>query len=565
MGEGLMMLESSNTSIGKNYHTRMNSTYSDSEILSLDAALDWLCLNLPSEKLPPLFTDPNQQDSSSDLNLRVIKAAEEFEREEMKITTENNLEYDKNDTLVNETQNCDNYNISENFVNKKNDSWTNKIMGDVEKTKQKESEIKQQAEKRAWLLSQYQYEEDEDEMDEGAETQNHDTDKDSQAVTNHNLDENQKQNEREKLPEEIRLEKLEEELNECRLSVNDEANNYMRTKYEIKEMKNKLKELDRKVRSLRGKVGKKLALLDRDQEEKQINNVGGGDDDDDNNNDEYGAFDLFDSKQEHNNQNTENVTTKVIQYINAEIPNGWSGKTPKLMLIEHCRKQKWAKPSFTSMENTTNGCLVKVKSPKDMIIIFEEGPFKCLTDAEHYVATKALYSLNPKLPMYLLMPPDFRDLWMSWLKEKEIEERDALTDVENKEREKVASLVSYLSEVTRKKVEIKYPENADVKETLDNWDDQSLYSDTSAQSKHENSPEKIDKSRHLGEWLRSDFISKQKGKKYLDMYQNRVLLPIFDYRQEIIDTVRKNSVTVLCAETGKFTFILRRNFSKLLS
>ncbi len=551
-------------------------------ILSLEAALDWLCFHLQSDDLPKLFTDINlrqdEKNKNRNLNLSVIQAsrAEEEEEEKLVLSNENvhvhvgEKEKAKKDNFIVLKRDGSGGDDSGGDDNSDNNKATKKSLVD---NHDKEKE----AAKKAWLLSQYQYEdwdgdEDENSVNEdpesriGIKIQNEGelvdkgTGAEAEAETGTGTGtENVVKQEREKFPEEIRLESLENEIRDLTESLNDEASNYMRSKYEIAEMKKNLKKLQGQAKGLRGKVAKKIASLeiirDREKEDEEKEKKGEAEEEEE----EGCAVGLFDSLP------LLESTVTTVQYIDVNIPKDWSGKTPKVMLLEHCRKQKWPKPAFSKMENSTNGCVVKVKQlQNDVKIVADEGPFRSIADAEHYVSTKALYELNHNLPMYLLMPPDFRDVWTSWLKEKEAKRKEALMVNENERSEKISALVSYLSDVVN---EAESKNNGskrilplggnledETKDIAENWDEESSCSNKSTDEiirTLEASKIQTAVPNNVGKALRDSFVSKQKRQSYEKMYRSRQCLPIFDYRQQILDTVRNNSVTVLCAETGK--------------
>lgn len=538
-----------------------DSGANNTNLLSLEAALDWLCLHLPSKDLPKLFTDVNHlQDDNESTNLSVIKANQINDKDEsVKIVERENETKDlKHAGNHNEYQNDHNYflNVAEKSLKKKDEE------GD-ENNKMKDDKQVEDTAKRAWLLSQYQYEDDNDDGDDennnGEHPKCNQGDKSLHSNSNSDNQEEKLEEERPKFPEEIRLHSLEEEIRQQREEVNDEASNYMRSKYEIAEMKKKLNKLEKQAKGLRGKVAKKLALLNSSKIENNTHSTPA--EEKDNDEGEGYGINLFDT---HISTTQEvEASVNVIEYINVDIPSDWSGKTPKVILLEHCRKNKWTKPTFTRMENTTNGCIVKVQQfRQETVIIAEEGPFRSLVDAENFVSTKALYTLNPKLPLYLLLPPAFRDLWTSWLKEKEAKHHEALMESKSKKRGKIESLISFLSAATKSK--IANSGSSDKKdhltdEVLDDWDDESQGSKNNDEMTKTRLTDKIPKhtaqsSSIISEKLRNAMIAKQKGEQYNRMYLMRQMLPIFDYRQQILDTVRKNSVTVLCAETGETKF-----------
>jgi hypothetical protein len=594
---------------------------------SLDEALDWLCFHLQSNDLPKLFTDINHRQDDKDKSTTGASTRIDNNNNNNDDDGDNNndnnrggnfsvikhhymeeIKGDDGTSTTDNVKNNDNNCIQIDKVQKKNEqnSISHHRHGDVNDAEASKATAKAKGDAnkaREWLLSQYEFEDDDihtqDDNDhknpKKSEVQNRSNSNSNSNSNSHNNntnddhqsnnEEEEKEEERPKFPEEIRLERLEKEIKELREDVNDEASNYMRSKYEIADMKKKLKKIEGQAKGLRGKVAKKIAEFEaaKAAEKMSISNTGDDDNDNDDMEDEEEGcgMGLFDAPAPVNTSTTATEEpainiVKVINYIDADIPRDWSGKTPKVMLLEHCRKQKWAKPSFTKMENTTNGCIVKVKqSQQNVIICSEEGPFHSFSDAEHYLSTKALYTLNPTLPMYLLMPPVFRDVWTSWLKEKETKRNDALIAEENEQRDKISALITHLSNVVNSSNNNKLNKSnlnrlgaddiidEEAKDTLDNWDDESFSSEKSdnIQIPENNQPNQSIANKtsipqtytptKMGEKLRNAFINRQKRQSYDNMYQKRQTLPIFNYRQQILDTVKNNSVTVLCAETGE--------------
>lgn len=287
----------------------------------------------------------------------------------------------------------------------------------------------------------------------------------------------------------------------------------------------------------------------------------------------YG-MNLFDIPVESSTVESDHPIVKKIEYIEVEIPTGWSGKTPKQLLLEHCRKNKWPKPSFSRMENTTNGCIIKLKkrSHHDAIIHAKEGPFRTLDDAEHYVSTKALYVLNPELQIYLMMPPSFRDLWTGWTKEKREKEDMMKNSVANERKDKISSLIAYLGNAVNidgTNTSLGDDGVGTEEHAFANWDDESLKSNYSDSFDLMNANiisqcKEVTSHSKMGENLKRKFKEKQMQVGYQKMFKSRKSLPIHSFRQDILNTVRDNAVTVLCAETGKFE-IHQKSYCALLS
>ena len=535
----------------------------------MDDALDWLCFHLQSDELPKLFTDVQHrlQENNQDIQtLSVIKAAQEFE---MNIDNGANGHGFKDESghehIMEETKKEDNFLSVDNMEK-------NMDVDDVDATIDV-NKLDEEAMKRNWLLAQYQYDEEEEgegegddsyqddhiQSNNGNETNNNNTNNDAKTT----MEESENESIRPIFPEEVRLEKLETEIQELKDDVNNEANNYMRSKHEIADLKKQLKNMEKQAKKLRAKVAKKIHEYEctLEQNDKQGEDEEGQNEEEEEEDCGIGLFDILVSSSTPETTISDTLLVKKIDYIFVDIPNGWSGKTPKQMLLEHFRKNKWPKPTYSRMEHTTNGCIIKLKKQlhHDATIYAEEGPFRTMNDAEHYVSTKALYELNPELQIYLMMPPSFRDLWKTWLKEKQEKEDEVKNSIENQRREKVSNLVSYLSKVINQGSTKQNKNNGDVvteEPTLDNWDDASLDSGDDDMINTTNSKkdqfrryENIEPTR-TGKDLKRKFTQKQLEEGYQKMYKSRKTLPIHNFKQDILNSVKENAVTVLCAETG---------------
>ncbi len=389
-----------------------NGSGSAGHLLSLETALDWLCLHLSTDELPRLFTDADivsggdEKLSVSRMHTNVVLGNKSANGTNLDIMTTEDL------TLATSSTNTTTLNRD---ITQRNDGVTLKpvnvhVLPEFGLTKKEKMEKMDQnddnevAARKQWLLQQYQYEDDDGivENDEKVVDTN-------ETVTTLI----------EKSVEERRLDKLENQVREDRESLNDEAANYMRSKYEIADLKKRLKKAEQQAKGLRAKIEKKkakeaelakAATMDDtvpDEDEDEEYGGGGG-----------GMFDLFGTSEETDEatdaiaastitMDETPIVKKYVPPLSADIPNGWSGKTPKEILLEHCRKRKISKPTFSKISDTQNGCMVRLKLKTD-ILIEHEGPFCTFKDGEQFAATKALYEIAPDLPLYLLLPPVFR-------------------------------------------------------------------------------------------------------------------------------------------------------------
>jgi len=536
---------------------------------TMEAALDWSCINMPSKELPTILTEVNlveeinNRDGGKMASVGGIEVDKTFSQLSMSMNKE------KEDT-VGKANTVDNIWIPPHVSTTKDESNQN--------TKNANDEKKSEDEKkktRAWLLEQYQYEDD------GA----------GEESSNENKHAQDKSTEQAKSPLEKRLEKLEGEIRELRESLQDEAANYMRSKYEIADMKKNLKKMENNAKGLRAKVAKEKAAAaalsaaaessDNDEETKDVGlgkistgiscsdksmmtvatlpNENPENKDDDDEEDEGGLFDMFeigdsdeviDTANESADKETAVEQSVVVIPDKPSIPSGWTGKTPKDYLLEHCRKQNQkAKPTFH--KRPMNGCKVTVKLPSLKAVIEEEsGPCFSYTDAQHFASTRAMYKLAPTLPLYRVFPPVFRDLWKSWIDEKDEKIRNSLQAKDELKKEEILTLINSIKEIGNESTETIADAkvavtqlHTEVSPTENEWDE-----DDEDSEEESNVPQHF--LSHEGENMRDAFLKKKMDPDYVKMVKIRESLPIHQYRDKIIESVKTNPVTVLCAETG---------------
>lgn len=103
----------------------------------------------------------------------------------------------------------------------------------------------------------------------------------------------------------------------------------------------------------------------------------------------------------------------------------WTGKLPVNLLSEHCQKQKWEKPEYSTIK-TKEGFSVLVslsaRNPKTNEIT-KLPPFRLppshvhlaykptAIEAKHFAATYALYRVCSMKNLHISLPPDYKALW----------------------------------------------------------------------------------------------------------------------------------------------------------
>lgn len=532
--------------------------------LSLDPLLDWLCMHLPTEELPKLFTDISPLVGGDEKLSKVtfegtdktdsVEGDGDGTRRDVWDLTSNQF---PSDTSVgaNETKDS-NPNVDVDGGCKKPSTQN----GENDKVSNEVDE--EAAERKRWLLQQYQY--DDDSNDEEDNGPNDDTAKVQEDVVI-----------AEKSIEEVRLEKLEKQIKEDRDSLNDDAANYMRSKYEIADLKKQLKKAEQQAKGLRAKIAKQRKAKEAEEAAAaaaEETGEGSGNLQNDELDEDYngGISGLFGDgvapapapapapARSGPVTIASSTPSTYVPTLSADIPSGWTGKTPKVLFLEHCRKKKIPKPFFSKMPGTRNGCSVRIKGGEERIIE-HVGPFSKFKDAEHFVSTKALYALAPELPLYQLLPPIFRDLWKSWDDEKEANKIASYAKEEDARDKEIMALVRSIDDALPTRNKTKKDKKEEIKvsveeaKTLVDWDEESWNSeDAEEQNLVKATAAKVVISiTAKGKKMKETFEKKQNTNSYQDMKKIRESLPMYKYRMEFLDTVKQNAVTVLCAETGE--------------
>jgi hypothetical protein len=171
------------------------------------------------------------------------------------------------------------------------------------------------------------------------------------------------------------------------------------------------------------------------------------------------------------------------------------------------------------------------------------------SSVKDYIATQALYAIDSTLPLHQLFPPDFRRLWMSWENQKMNEKNQVKQEQHVAKQQWIDHLVSLIGQQSSSDriIESTITPTCDVNEindTDENWDDAD---DVNVTAKPIASVTELTPT---GKKLQRDFISRQSTASYIKMKATRDNLPMASYREQILDTIRKNAVTILAAETG---------------
>jgi len=562
----------------------------------LDLTLDWLCLNLSD--LPSLFIEQDVQIRALEeggISVHVVKGGNRTNDMSGSSMGVSGADVGRN---YKEFESASDLMVAATSFS----AAKGKEMGSLPKHKKVEKVDDNDEEskaRRALILEQYQYEEESeaDEVEDNVHDQNV---AESEAGVRKG---DQVQEEIGLTPEEQRLAELERQIEEYTATLNDDAAMYMMSKYEVADLRKSLKKVQGQARGLKGKVARIRAAREKrkpeessalceevDEEDEEATAAfslfgDGGDDEDGNADDTFASTDTKKNDEplplHHLGRKYSTISTNA-----PSIPKGWTGTTPKKVLEDYCKKQKWPRPQFSALSQTSSGCKLVVniqslaqktknkasngatQSKEESLIIENPGPFFSFGDSQQYLATEALYELSPSLPLYRLLPPVFRGIWTAWQKEEEEEKIAEVAEEESKKRANIDGIIMSIYEAYEES-RTDTPNKSDPRLTStnsvgeeeedkvpDDWEDGSLEGDISNKNRaavgntasvsvhHDAMPTS------LGKKLCKEFEEKTSGSVYEAMLEERKSLPIYAYRKSLLDTVRANTVTVLHAQTG---------------
>lgn len=287
----------------------------------------------------------------------------------------------------------------------------------------------------------------------------------------------------------------------------------------------------------------------------------------------------------------------------------WTGKSPRDHLQEFCMKRRLPRPVYkkkTFGGGKTNGkhvysVVIDWKTHKQEIAVDDRENeaagcrvdatwFTSIDEAKDTVATVAMYRLTPDLPLYRVLPPSYRDLWVSWVDQKE-KEAAAEADAEKNEFDTVIDGIfsAIPAEIAAK--EFVPPETddggrstsrrvngaaegstgIDASETLDNWDVDDWDADL---PDHDNSGEggintagdasaagggnpfpssvMTDSSAPspISLELKRQFEQRMQSPAYQKLAKRRADLPMAAFKAQLLDAIESHDVILVSGETG---------------
>ena len=540
--------------------------------ITLESALDWLCLSIPTLELPPLFTDGNlrnnlmQQerqgisnasgnDGVSSSSLTVLKFVSSSSSSSQPIPpTENEKKDIKKKELERQQQ----------------EERMKKIQEEKKIAKEKaEAEEREAAKKK--LLEQYAEYHDDSDSDEGQGDMDTNVPKIATPLS----------------PQEAGLMEKEKELNELETDLGCEANNYMRSKQEMKIMRNQAKKLKQQVAGLRRKVENIRRQREKEEEERRkaeepeeeengmdiLRGVGF-----------FGNEEEEEEEEENTEENADIDHAHAKGFIDCPIPKGWTGTTPRKTLEDTCRKQRLGKPKFLNLGAGSSGGYKlsginvqrakKAKSSNSEDISTKDewialtSDFSSGSSLPDYLALQALYEFDSNKPLYGMFPPAFRSIWLSWLEEVQQQNEEVKQSIQTKKNARIEKLLGIIEANHRTEVLDLQSKNTNTNNKLkptslgekNDMDEDGQHNTLVVEESWEDMDDDVGDN-HIsdaknpskaGRNLKREFLQRQSTKTYVEMLHQRENLPMTSYRSEVLETIEKHQVIILCAETVRF-------------
>ncbi|RLN74304.1 hypothetical protein BBJ28_00005635 [Nothophytophthora sp. Chile5] len=267
----------------------------------------------------------------------------------------------------------------------------------------------------------------------------------------------------------------------------------------------------------------------------------------------------------------------------------WTGKSPRDHLEQQCRKNNLQKPQYKKLARPAGGghlysvVLGNKARGKQEVTVRDAGDaaqgFESISEAKDAVATSALYELAPDLPLYRVLPPAYRDLWLRWVKEQQRDEEAAAAADRNEQDELLDEIFDALPpEIAEKRaiIEIPAPQaQAAQIATLDDWSVDDWDADLSdeggdaAQQVQEPASDEMpttvsvpelevepesegerEAASTLSLQLREQLEKRMRSSAYRSKLSQREALPIASFKAQVVAALAQHDVLLISGETG---------------
>ncbi|XP_052808970.1 ATP-dependent RNA helicase DHX29-like [Mya arenaria] len=232
----------------------------------------------------------------------------------------------------------------------------------------------------------------------------------------------------------------------------------------------------------------------------------------------------------------------------------WTGKSPKQFLIDWVRKHLPKSPPPKYEKKNARGnhfkCVVRIERPKEgRLELCPEILCNNVKEAEHLASTLALYNLCKGQSVYQLLPPPFRDVWLEWAdQEKQAAQEE--NSRENKPRDTFLAKLFSRVQISDKgskvqgRSEVKDSED-DVLESWENFEEAEDLPDR-ADEKNNRSLKRAIPFKNVKE----SYMRNQQSKLYTELLETRQQLPVYQHKDTVLESLQQHNVVLVAGETG---------------
>ncbi|CAH9121887.1 unnamed protein product [Cuscuta epithymum] len=250
------------------------------------------------------------------------------------------------------------------------------------------------------------------------------------------------------------------------------------------------------------------------------------------------------------------LSDKNLEKLEGVWKKGDPRKIPKAFLHQLCQKSGWDAPKYTKVLDKRNWSCYTVsilrkasgrgKSRKAGGLMTVELPEQDqisgnAEDAQNKVAAYALYQLFPDLPVHLSITEPYASIVLHW------KAGECLANIVEDQEERRDCFINLLLDAY---------ETGTIAplSVTDNSTEDMMHKPQATEDQTTSSNFKIKKPDLRKEsesvYLKQEQENKKKMKKYQDMLKSRASLPIAELKDDILHSLEKNDILVVCGETG---------------